>query len=125
MKHIRDLRAALPIFKCLGSDIRISILELLYQKGSMRMTDIADELGITSGSLSPHIKMLSENGFIAISFSSGKHGVQRMCSVCDQRVLVDPDYKSRDFNVYETEIGLGQYTGYEVYPTCALRRPII
>lgn len=120
MKHIRDLRAALPIFKCLGSDIRISILELLYQKGSMRMTDIADELGITSGSLSPHIKMLSENGFIAISFSSGKHGVQRMCSVCDQRVLVDPDYKSRDFNVYETEIGLGQYTGYEVYPTCGI-----
>lgn len=123
MKHIRDLREGLPIFKCLGSEIRISILELLYQKGSMRMTDIAEALGITMGSLSPHIKLLSENGFITISFSSGKHGVQRVCSACDQPVIVEPDYKARSFNVYETEISVGQYTGYEVFPTCGLATP--
>ena len=61
MKHLHDLRSALPLFKCLASDIRISILELLQQEGPMRMTDIAERLGITNGSLSPHIKMLSEN----------------------------------------------------------------
>lgn len=123
LKHIRDLRTALPLFKCLGSEIRISILELLYQKGSLRMTDIAEELGISNGSLSPHIKQLYENGLITISFSSGKHGVQRICSVCDQQLLLDPEYKSRNVNVYETEIGVGQYTGYEVYPTCGLSTP--
>ena len=123
MRHIRDLRTALPLFKCLGSDIRIAILELLYQKGSMRMTDISSELKISNGSLSPHIRQLSEGGFITISFSSGKHGVQRICSVCDQQILIDPEYKSRNVNVYETEISVGQYIGYEIYPTCGLATP--
>ena len=123
MKHIHDLRSALPLFKCLSSDIRISILELLQQKGPMRMTDIAAELGITNGSLSPHIKILSENGFIAVNFSSGKRGMQRICSVNEQQLLIDCESNARDINLYETEIGVGQYVGYEIYPTCGLSTP--
>lgn len=123
MKQIHDLRSALPLFKCLSSDIRISILELLQNKGPLRMTDIAAELGITNGSLSPHIKALSENGFITISFSSGKHGMQRICSACEQQLLINCESSVRDVNMYETEIGVGQYVGYEIYPTCGISTP--
>ena len=123
LKHIHDLRSALPLFKCLSSDIRISILELLQQKGPMRMTDIALELGITNGSLSPHIKILSENGFISVNFSSGKRGMQRICSVCEQQLLIDCESNERNINLYETEIGVGQYVDYEIYPTCGLSTP--
>ena len=72
MKNISDLTQALPLFKCLGSDIRIAILELLSENGPMAMKDIADELDITAGSLSPHIKMLSDNALINIQFETGK-----------------------------------------------------
>lgn len=120
MLHIRDLRTALPVFKCLGSEIRVSILELLYQKGPMRMTDIAAALELSPGALTPHIKSLSDNGFIAISFSSGKHGIQRVCSACEGRVLIDPEHGDSEANVYETEISIGQYTAYDIYPTCGL-----
>ena len=123
MKHIHDLRSALPLFKCLSSDIRISILELLQQKGPMRMTDVALELGITNGSLSPHIKILSENGFISVNFSSGKRGMQRICSVCEQQLLIDCESNERNIHLYETEIGVGQYVDYEIYPTCGLSTP--
>lgn len=123
MKHIRDLRSALPIFKCLGSEIRISILELLQSKGPMRMTDIAAELDITNGSLSPHIKALSENGFINISFASGKHGMQRICSACEQQLLINCESSANNINMYETEIGVGQYVGYDIYPTCGIATP--
>ncbi len=120
MKYIHDLKSGLPLFKCLGSEIRISILELLHRKGPLRMTDIADELGIANGSLSPHIKSLSENGLIAISFSSGKHGVQRICSIIEQQILIETESNTRNANVYEAEIGVGQYVDYRVFPTCGI-----
>lgn len=123
MKHIHDLRSALPLFKCLASDIRIAIIELLQKEGPMRMTDIAKRLNITNGSLSPHIKMLSETGFIDISFASGKHGMQRICKACEQQLLINCENSTSDVNMYETEIGVGQYVGYEIYPTCGISTP--
>ena len=120
MKHIRDLSAALPLFKCLGSDARVAILELLAKKGPMQMTDISRELGITCGSLSPHIKLLSENGFLTIRFDSGKHGVQRICSLTEEKIIIDLESGQSSKNIYETEIGVGQYTDYQVYPTCGI-----
>ena len=123
MKQLHDLRSALPLLKCLASDIRISILELLQKEGPMRMTDIAERLDITNGSLSPHIKMLSENGFINISFASGKHGMQRICSASDQQLLINCESGPQNVNMYETEIGVGQYVAYEIYPTCGISTP--
>lgn len=123
MKHIHDLKEGLPLFKCLSSEIRLSILEILHEKGPMRMTDIAAELGITNGSLSPHVKLLSENGFIDITFSSGKHGLQRICSIIEQQILIETRSNDRNVNVYESEIGVGQYVGYQIYPTCGISTP--
>jgi len=123
MRHIRDLSLALPLFKCLGSDIRISILELLSSKGPLQMKDISTELGITCGSLTPHIKMLTENGLINIQFTSGKHGVQRVCSLVEEKLIIDFENNISSKYIYETEIGVGQYSDYQVYPTCGISTP--
>lgn len=120
MLHVRNLNDGLPVFKCLSSPVRIDILNLLLHSGPLCMTDIAEKLGITGGALTPHIKMLADNGFIAINFVPGKHGLQRVCSPLEVRILIDPEQVNRNINVYETEISVGQYTAYEVYPTCGL-----
>lgn len=120
MLHIHTLREGLPLFKALGSETRVAILELLYVEGPMRMSDISEKLGLTSGALTPHIKTLSDCGLIAISLGSGRHGVQKICSASEDRILIDPVQMRRDVNVYETEIGVGQYTAHEVLPTCGL-----
>ena len=123
MKQIHDLRAALPLFRCLSSETRVAILELLEKNGTMRMTDIAEALGVTGGTLSPHMKLLAECGLISIAFSAGKHGVQRDCSLGDTCFLIDPQRAPLSAPAYEAEISVGQYTGYEVYPTCGLATP--
>lgn len=120
MLHISDLREGLPLFKCLSSDTRVAIMELLYEQGSLSMGDIAAELGITNGALTSHIKMLTNAGFVTVAFVTGKHGVQRMCSASGERILIDPTQISRNPNVYEAEIGVGQYIQYEAFPTCGL-----
>ncbi len=123
MRNISNLSQALPLFKCLGSDIRISVLELLTINGPMQMKNIADELGITPGSLSPHIKMLVDTGLINIKFDAGKHGLQRTCSIVEDKIIIDFEAAVNSKNIYETEIGVGLYSDYNVYPTCGISTP--
>lgn len=122
MLHVHRLREGLPLFKTLASDTRIAILELLQTSGPMRMSDISDALHMTGGALTPHIKALTECGLTTILIGSGKHGVQKICCIAEDRILIDMQAQ-RDVNVYETEIGVGQYTAYEVFPTCGLATP--
>lgn len=123
MLYIHELREGLPIFKALSSPTRIAILELLYQEGALRMSDISDRLGLTSGALTPHIKALSECGLLTVTIGAGKHGVQKICRASEDRILIDPAKARREANVYEMEIGVGQYTAHAVLPTCGIATP--
>ncbi|MCR5107314.1 MAG: ArsR family transcriptional regulator [Lachnospiraceae bacterium] len=120
MRYISDLSKAVPLFKCLGSDLRVEILEMLSEEGPLQMSTIAENLNITPGSLSSHIKMLAESGLIDIKFGPGKHGLQRICSLVDEKILIDMESSINSKNVYETEIGVGLYSDYSVYPTCGI-----
>lgn len=120
MKYVGDLTQAVSLFKCLGSETRVAVLEMLSEKGPMQMSAIAENLGITPGSLSLHIKMLTECGLLNIRFEAGKHGLQRICSIVDEKILIDFESVKSNKNFYETEIGVGLYSEYDVYPTCGI-----
>lgn len=123
MLHIHSLREAFPLLKALSSQTRIAILELLYESGPLPMTEISERLCITGGALTPHIKALADTGLISIAVGSGRHGAQKICSAIEDKILIDPAPVRRGISVYETEIGVGQYTAHEVYPTCGLATP--
>lgn len=123
MLRIQSLREGLPLFRALNSDIRISIMELLYQEGPLHMSAISDKLNITAGALTPHIKALQECGMVTVEMYSGKHGMQKICSATDESIMIEPTQQHRSFNIYETEIGVGQFTSYEVSPTCGICTP--
>ena len=120
MLHLRSLPESLSLFRALGSDVRIAILETLLEEGPLHMSAISDAVGISDGALTPHIKTLEGSGLISISVASGRHGVQKVCSVNEDRILIDMRHKNEDHSVFETDIGVGQYTAYEIYPTCGL-----
>jgi predicted transcriptional regulator len=120
MLHLRSLKESLPLFRALGSDIRVRILETLAGSGPMRMSAIASAVGITDGALTPHIKALAKCGLIAIEVASGLHGVQKVCRIKEERILIETQPGDEGLGVFETEIGVGQYTAYEIYPTCGL-----
>ena len=120
MLHLRSLREGLPLFRALGSDVRIRILETIGESGPLHMSAIASAVGITDGALTPHIKALNGSGLIAIEVASGAHGVQKVCRIKEDRILVETQPAAGGHSVFESEIGVGQYTAYEVYPTCGL-----
>lgn len=123
MLYIHSLREGLPLFRALNSEARVSIMELLYQEGPLRMSVISERLGITAGALTPHIKALSDCGLITIEMVGGKHGMQKICCPTDESIMIEPTQQRRSYNIYETEIGVGQYTSFDVSPTCGICTP--
>ena len=77
MIHITSLDDGLELFKALGSDIRIQILKILLENNQMSMNQLANELNISNGALTGHIKKLEECGLISTSNDSSGHGNQQ------------------------------------------------
>ena len=95
MIHITSLDDGLELFKALGSDIRIQILKILLENNQMSMNQIANELNISNGALTGHIKKLEECGLISASNDSSGHGNQKLCSLIQDRILVEIEKTNR------------------------------
>lgn len=120
MLHITSLDEGLEIFKALGSDVRIQIINILLENSNMSMKDLANHLNITNGALTGHIKKLENCGLITTSAESIVHGNQKICSIHWDRIIVDLEKQVVDENVYNAEIKVGHYSNYDIAPTCGL-----
>lgn len=120
MLHITSLTEGLEIFKALGSDVRIEILNILLEDNNMSMNELATRLNITNGALTSHIKKLESSGLITTSSESAGHGNQKICSVHLDKILIDLERDDDFANVYNTELRVGHYADYQICPTCGL-----
>lgn len=119
MIYIKDLMSGVNIFKALSSEIRIQIIELLAKNQSLNLNDLATKLGLSNGAITMHIKKLEESGLIEINTAVGKHGIQKICYLNEEKLMVD--LRSQEiFNRYEVEIQVGHYSDYQAAPTCGL-----
>lgn len=122
MLHVKNLDEGLEIFKALGSELRINVIKLLQENHEMNMNELATSLGITNGALTSHIKKLEESGIIQVMTERGSHGNQKVCKVAVDKIVVDVESEENeeDQNIYNTEVKVGHYSDYDVYPTCGL-----
>lgn len=120
MLHIKSLDEGLDIFKALGSEVRIEIIKILLENHGMNMNELASKLNITNGALTSHIKKLEDCGLITVSSESTGHGNQKKCSVHQDKILVDMTSQEDFKNVYQTDLKIGHFSDYKVYPTCGL-----
>lgn len=122
MLHVKNLDEGLEIFKALGSELRINIIKLLQENHEMNMNELATSLGITNGALTSHIKKLEESGIIQVMTERGSHGNQKVCKVAVDKIVVDVESEENeeDQNIYNTEVKVGHYSDYDVYPTCGV-----
>ena len=120
MLHIKSLDEGLELFKALGSDIRVEIIKILLNENAMNMNELASRLNITNGALTSHIKKLEECGVVTVSSEASGHGNQKVCSVHLDKILIELQDKPENENIYTTDIKVGLFSDYSVYPTCGL-----
>ena len=120
MIHITNLDEGLELFKALGSDVRIQILNILLENDRMSMNQLATQLNLSNGALTGHIKKLEECGLISTSNESASHGNSKICSVIQDKLVVEIEKPLDLSNVFTTDIRVGQFTKYDICPTCGL-----
>ncbi len=121
MLHINSIGEGLEIFKALGSDVRVKIIEILLDNNNhMNMNELATELNITNGALTAHIKKLEECGLVSTSNEPSGHGNQKICSVNQDKILIELTPPTQDENIYHTSVKIGHYSDCNVSPTCGL-----
>lgn len=118
--HITSLNEGLDIFKALGSDVRIEILNILLENNNISMNELASRLNITGGALTSHIKKLENCGLITTSSESAGHGNQKICSIRLDKILIELEKPESLQNVYSTDLKVGHFSNYRIYPTCGL-----
>ncbi len=122
MLQFGTMRDALPVFKALGAESRVRILEILYREGNKNLNDLAVMLGMTNSAVSLHVGKLEQAGLIEIRSLPGRHGAMKLCRPVHDKLLVDlaPPAQER---AYCDEIQIGHYTRCEAAPTCGLACP--
>jgi predicted transcriptional regulator len=120
--NIRDLtsRESIAIFRALGSETRVRLLELLTER-DMNIIELSAALGLTQPSVTKHVQLLEEAGLIASDYLAAPQGMQKKCRRVYERLVVDLAPKAPDRGcVAEIELPVGMYASIDVQPTCGL-----
>ena len=120
MRYIENISEELEIFKALSSEVRIDILKKLMNKGRMSMNDLALQLGLTNGALTPHVRKLEETGLIRINTDSRGHGNLKVCEPHLDKILFVFTRPAAGQNEFLSHLRVGQYASCSIYPTCGL-----
>ncbi len=87
MRYINNLSEELEVFKALGSEVRISILTLLLERGKMSMNELAEQLDITNGAMTNHIRKLESADLIRVTSDPNVHGNLKLCEPHLDKIL--------------------------------------
>lgn len=112
--------SALPVFSALDSPVRIKIIQLLAKK-KMNIKEIAKELNLSNSIITMHISKLEDAKLIKTERVPGKSGLQKLSSLKVQHIGIDFPVKfEQTFDYHDVEIPVGQFTNYEVFPSCGM-----
>ncbi len=120
MNSSDSLEDKLPIFQALSSEFRIQIMNLVLRSPGISVKKISETLGIPASTLSPHINRLAGCGLIRIEETAASHGKQKCCYPAMSQIVIDFDSKTEGMPLYQAEIPVGQYSDFDVTPTCGL-----
>lgn len=121
MLEITKLEESVEIFKALGSEVRLQLLELLREYPQMNLNELAAKLGITNGALTGHMKKLERAGLVQVTAEGGGHGNGKVCRILQDDLLVHLQGGERQQEQsYDIEIPVGHYIAHEVCPTCGI-----
>ncbi|OPH59655.1 transcriptional regulator [Paenibacillus ferrarius] len=110
----------MSFLECFSSETRVNIIELLQQE-SLNIKQLSQRLDISSAIVTKHIQKLEHAGIVASENSTGIRGTQKICHLqLEQAVLQFKPRKQQELPANTLSIPIGQYSSFEVKPTCGL-----
>lgn len=104
----------------LNSKVRVDMLQFISSNRETNLTELAEKFGISKAAVTQNIKILLNADLIGVKISSGKRGQKKVCFLKENKYLIALGRNFDADNMYETEIPIGQYTAYKIFPTCGI-----
>ncbi|MBN2811673.1 MAG: ArsR family transcriptional regulator [Spirochaetales bacterium] len=120
MRDIHTITDTVNLCKALASPVRIQILKLIAERKQINMNDIAESLGLTNGAITQHMKSIIEADLVEFMYTPGKRGSQKICVLKEHKFMIDVLSQLDHSSMYQTEIPVGTYTRYSIFPTCGI-----
>lgn len=122
MIYCHSMQEAAELLKVLSAPARLDILILLSENEELNINKLAAMMKLSTATVSLHIKKLVDAGLVQVRSTTAKHGMQKFCSLKEEKLVIDLISSSRlESKVMRTaEIRIGQYTNYEISPTCVI-----
>lgn len=113
--------SSLPIFKALGSRIRLEILQKISKK-NYSATQLAHSLHVSKTTISKNLRILNQNRLINLNKNKNNDGRELVPSMAIENIQVN--FPQKIFPAYHQktyDIPLGSYFGIQgIEPTCGL-----
>ncbi|MGM7719724.1 ArsR/SmtB family transcription factor [Metabacillus sp. Hm71] len=105
----------------LSSEVRLKIIDLL-NTGNVNINQLSDMLNIPVSTAASHIKVLEEAGLILTQLRPASRGAMKVCTrnFDDIHISLNAPRSMNDYESYELEMPIGQYTDFLVSPTCGI-----
>lgn len=119
--YMIEAKDSLPVLSALASEPRLAILELLDGR-KLSVNDVSKELSLPQSTVSTNIKILEEAGLISVETAAGKKGMQKLCSLPYDEIVIQLPGVKKEFSqdIIEVAMPIGLYTDFEVNPPCGL-----
>jgi len=109
--------------KALSSELRIEILHYLYKHKGSSLNEIATALNVSRPAITQNMKILTDADLIETKQVFGQKDARKSCYLKENRFVINLGNHFNSDNLYTAEIPIGQYTTYQVAPTCGLATP--
>lgn len=111
---------SLPVYEALSSHVRLNILRLISEK-EYSVTELSETLHLSKAIITKHIQKLEEAHLIHCKRTPGKSGVKKIPILAVDNIEIQfPSQIYRSYSTYDTNIQVGHYTNFQVFPTCGL-----
>lgn len=122
MLYCHSLQDAAALLRALSAPARLEILILLSENKELNINQLAAQTALSTATVSLHVKQLVDTGLVQIRTATAKHGMQKFCSLKEEKLAIDLISRTQLNNqaMHSAEIRIGQYTNYEISPTCAI-----
>ncbi|RYG31327.1 ArsR family transcriptional regulator [bacterium] len=116
---LREPRAA-EVFKALGSEARLAILDLLSD-ADRNINELGTALGISQPSVTKHVQYLENAGLVVSEYMPGQQGMQKRCRLATEGVLLSfAGTRKPEFQTETIAMPIGLYTLANPSGTCGL-----
>lgn len=108
--------------KALSSRIRLGMVRHIAEGKNTSLSELAEKLGISNAAITQNLSVLKKAGIVEVRTTENSAST-KVCLLKEHKFVLEL-LRNRNYeNMYETEIPIGQYTDYEVYPTCGIATP--